>query len=736
MPSDLLDPTTGMPADSLAPPPALTLGRYELRALLGQGSRSQVWRAHDPVRGSEVALKVHRVSAANPLALAAWLRDARAIARLDHPNIVPLLEADVHDHCPCLVFELEDGPTLARRLREQGAMPPREAVRLMCGVLEGLDHAHRAGVIHRDLKPSNVLLARDGRARVMDFRLGSDPGLAGSPGYMAPEAVQGRPATPQVDVFAAGMLLYEMLSGQPAIAESDPYRAIYRVAHEDVVLPAQLPHTVDQALRTIVHRATARDTAVRPADAGGMLRALQAWLAAQPDAPGERAEALPPGGGLAQPQVQALGHALQDLMALDTVAPEASGALLDAVYAHPGLPDRLLPLLRAMPALQAEGVPVHTLARATMRLGAGGVRNLAAVALLHQRLPGLSRPEGGVTFLRVLLAGRLAAGLSGSAQEAAAAEAAVLCRQLGALLQAGWPPPAAGAVALPGQEVVRCWGLATPSGTRVRLLADLGDELAEALWQATPDLQARQLASIWERYGETAGLGLQAMQAAVQRGRADWSALARTLACEPPPGSPAARCLQAALRSGRPAPDAQTLPAACLPASPPESPDALAQLAGGLLDLGGALADQARPHEVLHIALETLLRAFGGERAVAVLHEGEAAWPGGCLALGPQARPLAEALCSQDFSGDGLLALARRSRTALWVDDAAMLPAGLSEALGAAGCLGLPLADARGAVGFLLAGLPATGAVRPGAHEGLLLQALCRQLVLALRGPG
>ena len=273
-------------------PPARTLGRYELRQVLGQGAQSSVWRAFDPRLDREVALKLHRAQASDPQALELWLREARAVSRLSHPHIVPIFEAEVHEQHPYLVFELVEGRTLAQCLREHGAMPAADAVKLLAGVLEALAHAHEGGVIHRDLKPSNILIDGAGRARVMDFGIaasqrhgGADGGgLVGTPGYLAPEATHGRPPSPQVDVYAAGLVLYEMLMGQAAVSERDPYRAIYRNAHEDVTLPAQTPHPVDDGLRAIVHRATARDTSVRYAGAKDMHAALQAWMRPGEDA--------------------------------------------------------------------------------------------------------------------------------------------------------------------------------------------------------------------------------------------------------------------------------------------------------------------------------------------------------------------------------------------------------------------------------------------------------------------
>src|SRR5256714_2147091 len=191
-----------------------------------------------------------------------WLHEARSVSRLTHPHIVPVFEADTHEGQPYLVFEYVAGPTLADLLRKRGALPPRDAVQLMAGVLDALQAAHAAGVVHRDLKPSNILVDGTGRAGVMDFGIAAhvkdaarNQQVVGTPGYMSPEAAHGGAPTPAMDVFAAGLVLAEALHGKPLIVEKDAYRAIYRAAHEDLALPAGLSAEVDDPLRAIVLRA-------------------------------------------------------------------------------------------------------------------------------------------------------------------------------------------------------------------------------------------------------------------------------------------------------------------------------------------------------------------------------------------------------------------------------------------------------------------------------------------------
>ena len=217
------------------------LGRFELRKVLGQGAQATVWLAHDPRLDREVALKLmHPGAASDTDVVAQWLQEARSVSRLTHPNIVPVFEAELHQQQPYLVFEYVPGSTLAEVLRKRGAVPPREGVNLMLGVLDALQAAHDAAVVHRDLKPSNILVGENGRARVMDFGIAArvqdaGPGtilqIVGTPGYMSPEAARGLAPAVSMDIFSVSLVLAEILCGRRLLVENDPYRAMHRVIH-------------------------------------------------------------------------------------------------------------------------------------------------------------------------------------------------------------------------------------------------------------------------------------------------------------------------------------------------------------------------------------------------------------------------------------------------------------------------------------------------------------------------
>jgi serine/threonine-protein kinase len=197
--------------------PGSSLGRYELVRELGRGGFGVVWEARDRELRRRVAVKVARPRAAPVVPQESRVREAEAVARLSHPNIVTMHDAGCADGRVFLVFERLAGRTLARRLRD-GPMPPGEAVRIATEVARGLAHAHARGVFHRDLKPENVFLCDDGAVKILDFGLAHAFGTprldGGTPGYMAPEQVAGAPEDERTDVFALGVMLFEMLAGR------------------------------------------------------------------------------------------------------------------------------------------------------------------------------------------------------------------------------------------------------------------------------------------------------------------------------------------------------------------------------------------------------------------------------------------------------------------------------------------------------------------------------------------
>jgi serine/threonine protein kinase len=265
------------------------LGPYKIIGKIGEGGMGQVYQAHDSRLGRSVAVKVANASFSER-----FEREARTIAALNHPNICTL-----HDVGPnYLVMELVDGPTLADRIR-RGPVPLPEALEIARQIAEALEAAHEKGIIHRDLKPGNIKIKPDGKVKVLDFGLaksmqspnpesldssaaGSErsvPGMIlGTAAYMSPEQARGLPVDKRTDIFAFGAVVYEMLTGKRAFegdSNSDIFAAVLKTEPDWTCLPAELPSSVQNLLRSCLEKSVKN----RRRDAGDLRLEIDAAIA-------------------------------------------------------------------------------------------------------------------------------------------------------------------------------------------------------------------------------------------------------------------------------------------------------------------------------------------------------------------------------------------------------------------------------------------------------------------------
>ena len=263
-------------------------GRYQVVEQIARGGMATVYRATDTRLDRIIALKVmHPGFAEDPAFVNRFTREARAAARLSDPHIVAVFDQGEDAGTVFLAMEYIPGRTLRDLLGIKGRLSPREAVNVMTPVLQALAAAHRSGLVHRDVKPENVLIGDDGRVRVADFGLaraangsGADNAtrgvLIGTVAYLAPEQVQPGVSDERSDVYAAGILLYELLTGSPPFDGDEPMSVAYRHVHETVPAPSTSVAGIPESLDAVVLAATQRDPANRPENAAGLLRMLRA----------------------------------------------------------------------------------------------------------------------------------------------------------------------------------------------------------------------------------------------------------------------------------------------------------------------------------------------------------------------------------------------------------------------------------------------------------------------------
>ncbi|MGW2960313.1 Stk1 family PASTA domain-containing Ser/Thr kinase [Streptomyces sp. NPDC001220] len=290
MDTTLQDPLVGQVLD----------GRYRVDARIAVGGMATVYRALDVRLDRVLALKVmHPALAADGSFVERFIREAKSVARLAHPNVVQVFDQGTDGPYVYLAMEYVAGCTLRDVLRERGALQPRAALDILEPVLAALGAAHRAGFVHRDMKPENVLIGDDGRVKVADFGLvrsvdsvtNTTGAVLGTVAYLAPEQIESGAADPRVDVYACGVVLYEMLTGEKPHDSDSPAVILYKHLHEDVPPPSALVPGLAYELDGLVAHGTARNPEVRPYDAVALLALVRQARATLRD---EQLDAVPP----------------------------------------------------------------------------------------------------------------------------------------------------------------------------------------------------------------------------------------------------------------------------------------------------------------------------------------------------------------------------------------------------------------------------------------------------------
>lgn len=546
------------------------LGRFQLLSLLGKSSRTMLWRAREPATAHDLILALPRHQPTDATALERWLHDARLVARLNHPQLLPVTEVGVEERWPYVAGPAIEGATLETRLAGGEPPTPAESAQWMIDLLQGLAFVHEAGLAHGDIGAYSVLIDAQGRALLLP---GADAGSAPPArpaGASAARAVDTGALRLQRDagardLQACGLLLHRLLAGAAALDEADPPTALERLDREIVRLGWTTPQPVPDALRAIVNRATEREPQRRYLGARSLQRALQGWLDAQA-AGSEGALALLLDRMHSVGHLPALPGLLSRVSAVVAMEQQRISDMAEVLIQDPALAFELLRLVNAAQFAAQAGSGVSTVRRAVQLIGVQGLRRSTnglkpwPGALQQQHAPALA-----AALREARLAAHVARTLCPADMDGEEAFLAGLLQHLGALLlryhfpdeaeqiqQLVHPgpelprgmPEAAAACAVIGVEpellalaVARHWGLPesllhamrrvstdapvrTPDqrGDMMRLLAGAAVEAVEALKsrEARSGAAAVAIAKVTQRYARAIVLGQTELADALQ----------------------------------------------------------------------------------------------------------------------------------------------------------------------------------------------------------------------------
>jgi len=552
-----------------------TIGRFEILSTLGQGSQATVYLATDTRLGRQVALKTVLPAFKAKLrgeGLATLLQEARIVSALSHPNIVPLYDAGEEGGVSYLVFEYVEGRSLAELIREAGKLEIGRAVDVAISLARAVAYAHERNVLHRDIKPANVMMTKDGVPRLMDFGIASraavaDAGsraLVGTPSYMAPEYITEGIYSASSDLFALGVVLYEMLTGESPFRSGESRETVRRIAVEDPVPASRLNGAIDERLDALLMKALAKSPAERFAGAADLAAALADYLEPA-DAP-EQARA---GHGTLEYLLRRIRHK-GDFPALSATISAVNRAassdrepvavLCNSILKDFALTGRLLKIVNASNLNQFGGA-IGTVSRAISILGYDTVRNVSMSLLLfehmHDRSSAVALKD---QIVSVYFSGLLARELHDRA-DLRDAEQAFICamfHRLGKLLATfylydeaqivernvqsrDWNEERASREVLGvsyeelGVGIGRAWNLPedmidsmraisgplkkcpTQQSEKLRMIAGLVNELADVIQEPSEATRKERLVALVGRYGPATGITDRTLTAAVQK---------------------------------------------------------------------------------------------------------------------------------------------------------------------------------------------------------------------------
>ena len=562
------------------------VGRFEIIRELGRGAQSVVYLARDPHLQRQVAIKTLHFSRPDARQNRQLLEEARVVSQLRHPSIVPIFEAAEEQGDLYLVFQYVPGKNLAEYLQLSAGLTPARAIAIMQPILDALAHAHAAGIIHRDLKPSNILIDDDGVPRVMDFGiatraegLATDGGqLVGTPAYMAPEYILQRTSSERSDIFAAGLVLYELLTGQRALPGSDIKQVMRQIAGEDIKLPPAASAALDERLVHLLYRALARDPQERYVSAVQMREALDDFLSPESPAPSADGRQSTIEFLLRRMRHKSDFPALSESVgAINRITSSETQSISDVsntILKDFSLTNKILRMVNSAYYRQAGGGNISPVSRAVVVLGLDAVRNIAITVMLFDHLQNKTNSNQlKDEFVRANLAAVLAKDIGSKISVRAESEQVFICsmfHNLGRLLSQYYFPEESAeirrlmqqkncsedAAALQvlgishedlGIAIAQTWGFPrlivnsmrklpagsirrpTNSEESLRAVSALSNELCTLVADAAPEQQQRELRRLVTRFAEVAPLNEPDLRRTLDRSFEQVSQFAATI---------------------------------------------------------------------------------------------------------------------------------------------------------------------------------------------------------------
>ena len=425
------------------------IGRFKIIRKISRGGQGTVYLAEDPQLERQVAIKMLRTTSSQQKE--SLLREARITSKFQHQNIVTIHDAGEHDGVPYLVYAFIEGETLAQLLKRSGTLSMAQAARLAAGALDGLAYAHQQGVMHLDIKPANVIVAGNGQPMLLDFGIArhigyqadAANGIDGTPQYMAPERITSQAVDFRSDIFSVGILLYEMVTGKPAVSGDTVFQILHRAAHDEVAAPSSLNAEIDERLEVIILKAVAKKPEDRFADATAMRQALLNYLDATQDGGAVQ------GGGdthstldfllrrmRSKSDFPALSGIISEINKIASSETESHSKLAKVILQDFALTNKLLKLVNTVSFGQFGG-NINTISKAVVILGFDTVRNIAMTLILLEFLQNKAQAvDLKDEVIASFFAGILAAELSGGGRPGEAEEAMIcaMFHNLGRLL--------------------------------------------------------------------------------------------------------------------------------------------------------------------------------------------------------------------------------------------------------------------------------------------------------------